>query len=316
MVDKYDLTGNKADNRLRLEGAGYAFDEKLIGKHLEGRFVKTNSIVNADSTHYRTTQRIVNTHSNGIDLLHAVDSIKSAIGMTTQKTKVVLERLFRAKVMSDKKLLALDTTCYYAFVINNEYKLKEDFRGATAALCKQTQIIEPKTVTFKIPEQELYRFDPNETDVEEMLTNAYQSYSSAMVVEGIRSKCERLFENYCETRDDIEWVYKNGDKGQQYFSIVYFDGLRKQYLFYPDYIVKKKNGEVWIIETKGGEINNKSKNIDIQVENKFEAFKNYANKKDLKWGFVRDKNEKLKINNTIYSDSLSMDEWKPLREIF
>ena len=149
-----------------------------------------------------------------------------------------------------------------------------------------------------------------------MLTNAYQSYSSAMVVEGIRSKCERLFENYCETRDDIEWVYKNGDTGQQYFSIVYFDGLQKQWLFYPDYIIKKKNGEVWIIETKGGEIGNTSKNIDIQVENKFEAFKSYAAKKDLKWGFVRDKNEKLKINNTVYSDSLSTEEWKPLKELF
>lgn len=316
-VDKYGLTENKADNKLRLEGAGYTFEEKLIGKQLEGKFVKTDSIVNADSSQYRTTQRTVNTHTNGIDLLHAVDVIKSAIGMTTQKTKVVLERLFRAKVMSNKKLLALDTVHYYAFVINNEHKLKEDFRGATATFGQQQAlIIEPKTATFTIPEQELYRFDPTETDVEEMLTNAYQSYSSAMVVEGIRSKCERLFENYCETRDDIEWVYKNGDTGQQYFSIVYLDGLHKQWLFYPDYIVKKKDGEIWIIETKGGEIGNRSKNIDIQVENKFEAFKQYAIKKNLKWGFVRDKNEKLKINNTVYSDSLSTGEWKPLKDIF
>lgn len=316
-VDKYGLTENKADNKLRLEGAGYTFEEKLIGKQLEGKFVKTDSIVNADSSQYRTTQRTVNTHTNGIDLLHAVDVIKSAIGMTTQKTKVVLERLFRAKVMSNKKLLALDTVHYYAFVINNEHKLKEDFRGATATFGQQQAlIIEPKTATFTIPEQELYRFDPTETDVEEMITNAYESYSSAMVVEGIRSKCERLFENYCETRDDIEWVYKNGDTRQQYFSIVYLDRLHKQWLFYPDYIVKKKNGEIWIIETKGGEINNRSKNIDIQVGNKFEAFKQYAMKKNLKWGFVRDKNEKLKINNTIYSDSLSTGEWKPLKDIF
>ena len=317
LTDKYGLTGNKADNKLRLEGAGYDFAEKLVGQQLEGKFVKTESIVNADSTHYRTTQRAVNTHTNGIDLLHSVDVIKSAVGMTTQKTKVVLERLFRAKVISNKKLLALDTAHYYAFVINNEHKLKEDFRGATAALGQQQTIVfEPKTATFTIPEQELYRFDPTEIDVEEMLTNAYQSYSSAMVVEGIRSKCERLFENYCETRDDIEWVYKNSDTGQQYFSIVYFDGLQKQWLFYSDYIVKKRNGEVWIIETKGGEIGNTSKNIDIQVENKFEAFKSYAAKKDLKWGFVRDKNEKLKINNTVYSDSLSTEEWKPLKELF
>ncbi len=315
-AETYGLTNDKADNQLRLENAGYRFHDKIMGMQLEGKFIKTESIADADHTRYRTIERIVNTHINGIDLLHSVDSIKSAVGMTTQKTKVVLERLFRAKVASPKKLLSLDTAHYYAFIINNEDQLKLDFRGATAKLAQQLAFGTPKTAVFTIPEQELYRFDPTETDVEEMLSNAYEGYSSAMVVEGIRSKCERLFENYCEERDDIEWVYKNGDTGQQYFSIVYLDGLQKQWLFYPDYIVKKKNGEVWIIETKGGESGNKSRNIDLQVENKFAAFKEYAAKKELKWGFVRDKNEKLKINNTDYSDSLSGPGWRPLREVF
>ena len=41
-----------------------------------------------------------------------------------------------------------------------------------------------------------------------------------------------------------------------------------------EYIVKMKNDEVWIIETKGGETaGGQSKNIDIQIENKFNAFK-------------------------------------------
>lgn len=315
LVKKYNLTNDRENNKLRLEGSGYYFDDKIIGKQLEGKFIKTESIISADSTHYKTTQRIVNTHTNGIDLLHSIDSIKSVIGMTTQKTKVVLERLFRAKVNSNKKIISLDTVNYYAFVINNEHKLKEDFRELTANMWKQISVVEPKKAIFKIPEQELYRFDPTETYVKEISSNAYKGYSSDILVEGIRSKCERLFENYCETRDDIDWVYKNGDTGQQYFSIVYVV-CNKQYLFYPDYIIKKKNGEVWIIETKGGEIGNKSKNIDIQVVNKFEAFKQYAMDKNLKWGFVRDKNEKLKINNTIYSDSMSTDNWKPLEDVF
>ena len=132
-----------------------------------------------------------------------------------------------------------------------------------------------------------------------------------------QSKSERLFENYCEQhRDDIEWVYKNGDTGQQYFSVVYVDALQKQWLFYPDYIVKKTNGEVWIIETKGGEIGKKSKNIDDQVANKFAAFKQYAEAKNLKWGFVRDRNDKLYINNTEYTDNMQNENWRPLKELF
>ncbi len=316
LVDKYKLTGNKEDNKLRLEGAGYVFNDEIIGYLREGKFVKTDSILDKNAGTYRQTSRTVNTHTHGIELLHSVDVIKSTIGMTTQKTKVILERLFRKKVLVPHKLLSLTTPQYYAFIINNEHTLKVDFREATASLVVQPGLLEPKTMTFTIPEQELYRYDPTETDVEEMLSNAYKDYSSAMIVEGIRSKSERLFERYCEQQTDIEWVYKNSDTGQQYFSVVYIDSLQKQWLFYPDYIVKKTNGEVWIIETKGGEIGKKSKNIDIQVENKFASFKEYAEKKNLKWGFVRDKNDKLYINNTEYTDNMQNENWRPLKDLF
>lgn len=125
-----------------------------------------------------------------------------------------------------------------------------------------------------------------------------------------------MFFVFCEGRDDIEWVYKNGDTGQQYFSIVYLDGLNHQWLFYADYIVMKKDGTIWVIETKGGESKGKDKNIDIQIENKFNAFKIYANKHGLHWGFVRDKDNRLYINNTEFAIDRVDDHWKPIRQIF
>ena len=225
LVDKYKLTGNKEDNKLRLEGAGYVFNDEIIGYMREGKFVKTDSVLDENSGTYRQTSRTVNTHTHGIELLHSVDVIKTTIGMTAQKTKIILERLFRKNVLVPHKLLSLTTPQYYAFVINNEHTLKVDFREATASLAVQTGFLEPKTMPFTIPEQELYRYDPTETDVEEMLSSAYKDYSSAMIVEGIRSKSERLFERYCEQQTDIEWVYKNGDTGQQYFSVVYIDSI-------------------------------------------------------------------------------------------
>ena len=91
--------------------------------------------------------------------------------------------------------------------------------------------------------------------------------------------------------------------------------MRHQWLFYPDYIVKMKNGDVWIIETKGGMQNGYSKNIDIQVKNKFDAFKEYAKKYNLNWGFVRDIDEQLYINNSIYSDDMSGDNWISLEDV-
>ena len=55
----------------------------------------------------------------------------------------------------------------------------------------------------------------------------------------------------------------------QVSSIFYIDALQHQWLFYADYIVMKKDGTVWIIETKGGESHGQNKNIDKQIENKF-----------------------------------------------
>ena len=92
--------------------------------------------------------------------------------------------------------------------------------------------------------------------------------------------------------------------------------MRHQWLFYADYIVKKKDGSIWVIETKGGESNGKSKNIDAQIENKFNAFKNYAADKNLNWGFVRDKDNQLYINNTNFSLDMAADSWQPIKDVF
>ena len=83
-----------------------------------------------------------------------------------------------------------------------------------------------------------------------------------------------------------------------------------------DYIIMKKDGTVWIIETKGGETKGKDKNIDIQIENKFNAFKNYAAEHSLHWGFVRDKDNQLYINNTEFAHDMSDDHWVPLSQEF
>lgn len=93
------------------------------------------------------------------------------------------------------------------------------------------------------------------------------------------------------------------------------NGIRKQWLFYPDYIIKTTGGNIWIIEAKGGMQAGHTKNIDRQVENKFNAFKKYAKKYNLHLGFVRDIDEKLYINNTIYTEDMSGDNWIPLDDV-
>lgn len=315
LVAKYHLGSDKKQNQMLLADAGYVFGAEIHGQALQGEFVRTSALTESHS--YITTHKHIDTHKHGMQLMHSIDAIKSSIGMAQNKVKTILERLFRKGGATGRKLIALETAEFYAFVINNQHKLKEEFREVTAQMAVQMSYERnPKRSTFRIPGQDFFRYDPNVKSEVEYLSNAYSEYTSGFATSLVRSTCEMLFEQHCESRQDIEWVYKNGDTGQQYFSIVYVDGIQKQWLFYADYIVMKKDGTVWVIETKGGEARGQDKNIDRQIENKFNAFKAYAAKHNLHWGFVRDKDNQLYINNTEFAEDMADDHWVPLTQEF
>ena len=310
----YKLGSDKNINRENLEAGGYDFSHEIDSKILQGVFRTTESLAQGSTDNRIKVKTTVNTHTHGIYLLHSVDEIKKVTGMQSQKVKNILRRMFSKGKKKKYKLIELENSDFYAFVINNVKQLI-DFKKVTSQM-GGTQLslkLEPKVTQFCIPEMEVYKF----SEVKHrtlMRMNAYREYTNEFVTDKTRSLPERLFERYCENNDKVEWVYKNGDTGQQYLSIVYMDGISKQWLFYPDYIVHLKDGTDWIIETKGGESSGHSKNIDMQIENKFIAFKQYAKKYNLHWGFVRDIDEELFINNTEYVEDMSDDSWKPLEE--
>ena len=315
LVKKYKLSSDKKQNEMLLSDAGYLFGNQIRNRVLHGQFVRTSAV--AESNNYYTAFKRVDTHKYGIQLLHSVDAIKTTIGMTTGKVKTILERLFRKDNNNYKKILSLDTAEFYAFIINNEQKLKMEFREVTADMEQQRSFVfNPKKSIFHIPEQDFFKYDSTVKNETEYVKNAYMEYTSGFVSSVVRSTSEMLFEQYCEKRSDIEWLYKNGDKGQQYFSIVYIDVVQNQWLFYADYIVMKKDGTVWIIETKGGESKGINKNRDIQIQNKFNAFKIYAAEKRLNWGFVRDKDNQLYINNTEFAIDMADEHWVPIAQVF
>ncbi len=314
---KYNLGSNKKINRENLEAGGYNFSQEIDSKILQGIFKNTEELANGGADNRIKIKTTVNTHSHGIYLLHSVDAIKKVTGMQSQKVKNILRRMFSKGKRTKYKFVALENADFYAFIINNVPHLKMDFKEVTSGLggVQMSLKLEPKTTTFTIPEMEIYKYSEVKKRTVFRL-NAYKEYTNEFIVGKLRSEPERLFERYCERNENVQWFYKNGDAGQQYLSIVYVDGVGKQWLFYPDYIVHMKDGTDWIIETKGGEVAGHSKNIDMQVVNKFNAFKNYAQKYHLKWGFVRDESEDLFINNTEYVEDMADEHWVDISEAF
>jgi len=108
-----------------------------------------------------------------------------------------------------------------------------------AVRSKRIEIIE-------IPRPSLF-FTDSYQDMKVKYSAMEPFYISKEVVEN-----EKFFIKFLEESNDIEWWYKNGDSGSEYFSISYYNpDENKEKLFYPDWIIKTKN-KIWIIDTKAG----------------------------------------------------------------
>ena len=70
---------------------------------------------------------------------------------------------------------------------------------------------------FIIPEKDIVYLDTNTKNPKVLNNNVYDNYTSDIT----RSMPEKRFEAACVETNKIKWFYKNGDKGQKYFSIVF-----------------------------------------------------------------------------------------------
>ena len=122
------------------------------------------------------------------------------------------------------------------------------------------------------------------------------------------SSPERLFTDYLESNKAyIDWWYKNGDEGKQHYSIPYENSQGEKALFYVDFVVKMKNGQVFLFDTK-------TENSDPEAPNKHNALIDYMADKELQGGVIVEKNDvwyysPLHIDNT--TDTTGWDAFFP-----
>ena len=305
---EYSLT-NPEENKEILEDNGYNFNQNITNEVVQGTAVELSK-KNFLKTEKITIQNSVDTYKNGADLKHSINVIASKIGMVYQYLSPILQRLFLSNAVFPQKILNLNKKEFYAFIINNERKLEYDILDAVIQKREQKVKLQTefkKVQEFNFPERITVKYNKKDKDLDEMIKNVYYGYPSST----LKSKSEEKFEKYCEESNKIKFWYKNGESSSEYFSIVYLDKMNKAWTFYPDYIVGDTKGNIWIIETKGGEdIYGNSKNIDIKIENKFEALKTYAEKYKLKWGFVRDIEDQIFISNANeYKEDMKDESW-------
>lgn len=129
---KYHLSTRTTENRLALESAGYNFSHEIDSQILRGEFRTTTDMANATATKKVEIKTQINTHTHGIYLMRAVEDIKTITSIPAQRARKILNRLFMKGKKTKYKIIALDTSDFYAFLINNIKLLKQEFREIMA----------------------------------------------------------------------------------------------------------------------------------------------------------------------------------------
>ncbi len=108
---------------------------------------------------------------------------------------------------------------------------------------------ELEKLTFMIPAQD--EFNENYT-ITRSPNNAMEEYYRKNNAPGTEEKFEKMLNDSAQ----IDWWYKNGEKMERYFAVEYSyldkNAKSRRAAFYPDYIIRFKDGSVGIYDTKSG----------------------------------------------------------------
>lgn len=330
MLNCCDLNGNgKLDKHEMEVTKGYVFGTMLKTSAIEGVARTTRDMMSLNQIF--VGEHEISNRDDGFIIRDAKRKIAAAIGIDENISNNALRILFgpmdsQISVFSqeevdferENKLIdGLTLREYNAFLVNNRDRLVEVFAQVSEeeiGEIKETAVIKQE---WSIPPYQYYKQHKKMPATAYLQKNVFENYGNNILISPNRTHTELIFEEWCEKSDVVKWFYKNGDKGDDYFSIIYRRAFRRNN-FYPDYIIGLKNGDVWIIEAKGGmTADGTSNNVDGYAEKKFNALKEYASRhSSIKWGFVRAIGGQLYLSNTIWSEDMTNHNiWKPI-EVF
>lgn len=160
-----------------------------------------------------------------------------------------------------------------------------------------------KEYDWEVPVERLYKEESHRinVDVHDHALMPFVELKNA-------SKPEEHFEAFLEANKEyIDWWYKNGDAGRQHYAISYENKAGMKSLFYVDFVIRMKNGQVFLFDTK-------SAGSDPDAVEKHNALIDYMaseeNKdKHLRGGIIIEKGANWKYSPFKIENTTDIMEW-------
>lgn len=231
-----------------------------------------------------------------------------------------------------KSMLGIDTIDYYkVFLADINKEQNSIFRKAITYALKEYYPIRREYIKnrkIKIEEKEKIKFDikPEYRYTEDFhILPEDEATTKLSVVQPfyIRKeykgkKNEIKFIRFLEGKNNlIDWWFKNGDNGKDYFSLKYVTADNtSEALFYPDWIVRFKSGMIGIFDTKAGFTATSPNGRAEGLYNKIESLK--KNGVNCIGGLVVLENNQWYCSNDLpfnYTPGKLSENWKLLDEL-
>ncbi len=162
-----------------------------------------------------------------------------------------------------------------SFLLLNKEKIRPIFLDAVQKYSLVRQKKAKEDTEHIISNFEIVQKDYFNKEVDEEIENYTKCILQPCYLSKSRSKPEREFEKYLESRVDINWWYKNGEMRRDYFGIKYeYQG--EVHTFYPDYLVEFTDGRIGVFETK----DENDRDRDTYTKAKNEALQEYIEKEN------------------------------------
>ena len=156
---------------------------------------------------------------------------------------------------------------------------------------------------WEVPEERVYNEQVNHID-DSKKNHAIMPF----IASNNASNQEKNFSDFLEQHSQyIDWWYKNGDNGIMNYAVPYKNVRGEQTLFYVDYVIRMKNGQIFLFDTK-------SQNSDENAPNKHNALLEYMHCKensalDLKGGVLIYDRENWKYSTLPITDTYDLTDW-------